>query len=78
MLEIHDAMSELLGKETSPEVLDPKADDIPEIVLDPAGANKALGWAARVPLRESLSKCVESYKRDGIGEIYTHLRKEKS
>lgn len=77
MLEIHDAMSDLLGKETSPEVLDPKADDIPEIVLDPAGANKALGWAARVPLRESLSKCVESYKRDGIGEIYTHLRKEQ-
>ncbi len=77
MLEIHDAMSDLLGKETNPEVLDPKADDIPEIVLDPAGANTALGWAAKVPLRESLSKCVESYKRDGIGEIYTHLREEK-
>lgn len=77
MLEIHDAMSELLGKETSPEVLDPKADDIPEIVLDPTGANTALGWVARVPLRESLNKCIESYKRDGIGEIYTHLRKEK-
>lgn len=77
MLEIHDAMSDILGKETSPELLDPKADDIPEIVLDPSGANTALGWAAKVPLRESLSKCVESYKRDGIGEIYTHLRKEK-
>jgi len=77
MLEIHDAMSDLLGKETTPEVLDPKADDIPEIVLDPAGANTALGWAAKVPLRMSLTKCVESYKRDGIGEIYTHLRKEK-
>jgi len=77
MLEIHDAMSDLLGKETSPEVLDPKADDIPEIVLDPAGANTALGWVAKVPLRESLNKCIESYKRDGVGEIYTHLRKEK-
>jgi UDP-glucose 4-epimerase len=77
MLEIHDAMSDLLGKETRPQVLDPKADDIPEIVLDPTGANTALGWAAKVPLRESLGKCVESYKRDGIGEIYTHLRKEK-
>jgi UDP-glucose 4-epimerase len=77
MLEIHDVMSDLLGKSTTPEILDPKADDIPEIVLDPAGANTALGWVAKVALRESLSKCVQSYKRDGIGEIYTHLRKDR-
>lgn len=77
MLEIHDGMSELLGGKAVPEVLDPQADDIPAIVLDPAEASAVLGWVAKVPLRESLSKCIESYQRDGIGEIYTHLRKEK-
>jgi UDP-glucose 4-epimerase len=77
MLEIHDGMSELLGGKTVPEILDPQADDIPAIVLDPAEASTVLGWVAKVPLRESLNKCIESYKRDGIGEIYTHLRKEK-
>lgn len=78
MLEIHDVMSDLLGKEASPEISDPQVDDIPEIVLDPKEAKRTLGWVAKVSLRESLSKCIESYKRDGIGEIYTHLRKEKS
>lgn len=77
MLEIQDGMSELLGGKTVPEILDPQADDIPAIVLDPAEASAVLGWVAKVPLRESLNKCIESYKRDGIGEIYTHLRKEK-
>lgn len=77
MLEIHDGMSELLGVDTVPEILDPQADDIPAIVLDPSEAGAVLGWVAKVPLRESLDKCIESYKRDGIGEIYTHLREEK-
>ena len=77
MLEIHDGMSELLGGKAVPEILDPQADDIPAIVLDPTEASAVLGWVAKVPLRESLSKCIESYQRDGIGEIYTHLRKEK-
>jgi nucleoside-diphosphate-sugar epimerase len=77
MLEIHDAMSELLGGKAVPEILDPQADDIPAIVLDPAEASAVLGWVSKVPLRESLNKCIESYKRDGIGEIYTHLRKEQ-
>jgi UDP-glucose 4-epimerase len=77
MLEIHDGMSELLGGKAVPEILEPQADDIPAIVLDPAEASAVLGWVAKVPLRESLSKCIESYQRDGIGEIYTHLRKEK-
>jgi nucleoside-diphosphate-sugar epimerase len=77
MLEIHDGMSELLGGKAVPEILDPQADDIPAIVLDPVEASAVLGWEAKVPLRESLSKCIESYQRDGIGEIYTHLRKEK-
>lgn len=78
MLEIHDVMSDLLGKETSPEISDPQVDDIPEIVLDPKEAARTLGWVAKVPLRDSLNKCIESYKRDDIGEIYTHLRKEKN
>jgi nucleoside-diphosphate-sugar epimerase len=78
MLEIYDGMSDLLGGEAVPEILDPQADDIPAIVLDPTEASAALGWVAKVPLRESLDKCIESYKRDGIGETYTHLRKEKN
>jgi len=77
MLEIHDGISDLLGGEAVPEILDPQADDIPAIVLDPAEASAVLGWVAKVSLRDSLNKCIESYKRDGIGEIYTHLRKEK-
>lgn len=77
MLEIHDGMSELLGVDTVPEILDPQADDIPAIVLDPSDAGAVLGWVAKVSLLDSLSKCIESFKRDGIGEIYTHLRKEK-
>jgi UDP-glucose 4-epimerase len=77
MLAIYNAMADLLSKATKPEVLEPQADDIPEIVLDPSQTTRALGWVAKVPLRESLNKCVESYKRDGIGEIYSHLRKEK-
>jgi nucleoside-diphosphate-sugar epimerase len=77
MLEIYDGMSDLLGGKTAPEILDPQADDIPSIVLDPAEASAVLGWVAKVPLSESLTKCIESYKRDGIGEIYTHLRKEQ-
>jgi nucleoside-diphosphate-sugar epimerase len=77
MLEIHDGMSNLLGGKIVPEILDPQADDIPAIVLDPGEASAVLGWVAKVPLRESLNKCIESYKRDGIGEIFTHLRKEQ-
>lgn len=77
MLEIHDGMSELLGGKAVPEILEPQADDIPAIVLDPAETSAVLGWVAKVPLRESLNNCIDSYKRDGIGEIYTHLRKEK-
>jgi nucleoside-diphosphate-sugar epimerase len=75
MPEIFGIVSKHLNKDSVLKVSDPQPDDIPEIVLDPKDTERRLGWKAKVPLEESIGKCIESYSKNGLGKIYTHLKK---
>ena len=74
MPQIYEIVASALGKQPDLEVVDPQSDDIPEIVLDASETSRAIGWQARVPLTESIEKCIDYYKKTGVGEIYTHLK----
>ncbi len=74
MLRIFELVSEYLNITAQPNVLEPRPDDISEIVLDPSQTLKSLGWQVSVPLELSLRNCLEFYDEYGVGAIYTHLR----
>lgn len=78
MLRIFELVSEYMGIQVQPCLVEPQSDDIPEIVLDPSLSRDLLGWQVNVSLEESLRNCLEFYDRYGVGSIYTHLRTPKA
>ncbi|MGC6511929.1 MAG: NAD-dependent epimerase/dehydratase family protein [Parvibaculales bacterium] len=63
--------------------LDPKGvevrpcgdDDVQEVVLDPSEAEKDFGWKARDDFQTVIRQQLEWYDQNGVGEIYSHLKK---
>ncbi len=73
--EIFDLVVEHLGvvlRDPVPEV-DPGADDVPAVVLDPSGTMEAFGWRPRYAFREIILRMLTWYDRHGVTAIYSHL-----
>lgn len=49
------------------------ADDVLEVVLDPALTEERLGWRTATGFRETVRRQVEWYQAHGTGEIFSHL-----
>lgn len=50
-------------------------DDVYTILLDPTKTNSDFEWSANTPLESGIKKAIEWYKKFGITNTYTHLKK---
>jgi UDP-glucose 4-epimerase len=74
--EIFDIAVDHLGivlKEPVPEV-DPGADDVPAVVLDPSHTEAVLGWKARYGFEQIIRRMFAWYDVHGVTAIYSHLK----
>lgn len=74
--EIFDIVVDHLGitlKEPVPEV-DPGADDVPAVVLDPARTIEAFGWRPRYTFEQTIRRMLAWYDQHGVTAIYSHLK----
>jgi nucleoside-diphosphate-sugar epimerase len=55
-------------------VIPPNSDDVPALVLDPSLTRRALGWMAKVPFSESISRVISWYEAHGVSTIHSHLQ----
>jgi UDP-glucose 4-epimerase len=62
--DIFDSMAEVAGYSQQPNFGPARTGDVVRIVLDPSQANRELGWEAKMPLFEGLSKTY-AFFRDG-------------
>ncbi|MBX9926325.1 MAG: GDP-mannose 4,6-dehydratase [Hyphomicrobiaceae bacterium] len=60
-------------KEPVPEV-EPGADDVPAVVLDPSKTIEVLGWQPRYTFRETMQRTLAWYDVHGVTAIYSHLK----
>lgn len=49
------------------------ADDVPVVVLDPGGTERAFGWRPQVGFAETIRRQLAWYDRHGVTDIYSHL-----
>jgi nucleoside-diphosphate-sugar epimerase len=49
------------------------ADDVREVVLDPAATEQAFGWTAKVGFADTIRHQLQWYDRHGITDVFTHL-----
>jgi nucleoside-diphosphate-sugar epimerase len=49
------------------------ADDVREVVLDPAATEHAFGWTAKVSFADTIRHQLQWYDRHGITDVFTHL-----
>lgn len=74
--DVYDAVALHLGMDPEGvEVRPCSADDVQEVVLDPSAAEKKFGWKARDNFQTLMQKQLEWYDLNGVGEIYSHLKK---
>ena len=67
-----------LKVEAVPKLIQPAADDVAEIILDPSRIMRATGWRPRVSIEESVYRCLKSFDdAGGTGPIFSHLRSEE-
>jgi UDP-glucose 4-epimerase len=74
--EIFDIALDHLGivlKEPVPEV-DPGADDVPAVVLDPSRTAAVLGWKAQYGFEQIIRRMYAWYDMHGVTAIYSHLK----
>lgn len=50
------------------------ADDVKEVVLDPAETLAAFGWAASLDFQTMIAELLDWYDEHGVGELRSHLR----
>ncbi len=77
--EIFDIVVEHLGvtlKEPVPEV-EPGADDVAAVVLDPAQTIAAFGWRPVHSFEQTIRRMLTWYDRHGVTAIYSHLAAPK-
>lgn len=56
-----------------PEV-DPGADDVPAVVLDPSRTIEAFGWKPRYSFEQTIRRMLTWYDTHGVTAIYSHLK----
>lgn len=74
--EIFDIVVEHVGAKLSepvPEV-DPGADDVPAVVLDPSATMAAFGWKPRYTFADTIRRMLAWYDLHGVTAIYSHLK----
>lgn len=74
--EIFDIVVDHLGiilSEPVPEV-EPGADDVPAVVLDPAETVRTLNWRPRYSFEQTIRRMLQWYDQHGVTAIYSHLR----
>ena len=54
--------------------VDPGADDVPAVVLDPSQTMAAFGWKPRYSFRETIRRMLAWYDAHGVTAIYSHLK----
>lgn len=73
--EIFDLVSDHLGlPRTEVPITPPGADDVPVVALDPARAQKELGWRAAVGFTETIERQLKWYDAHGVTDVYSHLK----
>lgn len=73
--EIYRIVAAALKSDMEPTITEVGKDDIPAIVLDPTKARELLGWKSKVPLEESINRCIQDYDlTGGVQEVFSHLR----
>jgi UDP-glucose 4-epimerase len=60
-------------KEPMPDV-DPSADDVPAVVLDPALTIATFGWRPRYSFEQTIRRMLSWYDRHGVTAIHSHLK----
>ena len=77
--EMFDAVVDAMGVEVEGEVeVRPRPpEDPPSILLDPSRTEADFGWKAAVPLADGVARAVADYRENGVGETYTHLKREE-
>ena len=74
--EIFDIVVDHLGvalTEPVPEV-DPGADDVPAVVLDPCKTIETFGWSPRYGFEQTIRRMLAWYDHHGVTAIYSHLK----
>ncbi len=61
VLDLYDEMARIAGFRKPPRFHDPRPGDVQRSVLNPAAAQKALGWKAWTPLDDGLAKTLDWY-----------------
>lgn len=78
--EIFDIVVDHLGvelKEPVPEI-EPGADDVPAVVLDPSKTIASLGWQPRYSFEQTIRRMLSWYDVHGVTAIYSHLKAQPS
>jgi UDP-glucose 4-epimerase len=74
--EIFDLVAAHVGVKLSepvPEV-DPGADDVPAVVLDPSATQAAFGWRHQYAFKDIIQRMLAWYDTHGVTAIYSHLK----
>lgn len=79
MQEVFQAVCNYLSirPEQPPPLVEPSADDVQEVVLDPSKTEEAFGWRAQVGFEETISRMLAWYDQHGVSAIYSHLSEPK-
>ena len=74
--DVYEAVALHLGMDPEGvEVRPCSADDVQEVVLDPSAAEKTFDWKARDDFQTLMQQQLDWYDQNGVGEIYSHLKK---
>jgi UDP-glucose 4-epimerase len=73
--EIYTLVADHLGLSPPPEVpeVDPGADDVPAVVLDPSQTIARLGWQPQYSFADTIRRMLAWYDVHGVKTIYSHL-----
>lgn len=69
LLELHRLIAERLGVSLAPEHAPPRVGDVRASCADPRRALAALGWQARISVREGLNETVDWYRKGFIPSV---------
>lgn len=73
--EIFDIVADHLGVSPGPvPEVEPGADDVPAVVLDPSRTIEAFGWRPRYDFEQTIRRMLAWYDRHGVTAIYSHLK----
>lgn len=74
--QVYDHIARYLGIETAEPVavVEPGADDVPAVVLDPSHTREVFGWEAKIGFAEALDRMLRWYDAHGVSAIYSHLK----